>query len=92
MPVPAGATTGNVVVNVGGVASNGVNFTVVPPTPPSITASISPATNVNGWNNSAVTVSFTCVAGTYPIQSCTSPATVTAEGANQVVTGTATDT
>src|SRR5207245_4990931 len=27
-PVPAGATTGNVVVTVGGVASNGVSFTV----------------------------------------------------------------
>jgi hypothetical protein len=27
-PVPAGATTGNVVVTVGGLASNGVNFTV----------------------------------------------------------------
>src|SRR5207245_2771644 len=27
-PVPAGATTGSVVVTVGGVASNGVNFTV----------------------------------------------------------------
>ena len=27
-PVPSGATTGNVVVTVGGVASNGVNFTV----------------------------------------------------------------
>src|SRR5713226_6795049 len=28
VPVPTGATTGNVVVTVGGVASNGVNFTV----------------------------------------------------------------
>ncbi len=28
VPVPAGATTGNVIVTVGGVASNGVNFTV----------------------------------------------------------------
>src|SRR5260221_14316826 len=27
-PVPSGATTGNVVVTAGGVASNGVNFTV----------------------------------------------------------------
>jgi len=27
--VPAGATTGNVVVTVGGVASNGFNFTVI---------------------------------------------------------------
>jgi hypothetical protein len=33
-PVPAGATTGNVVVTVGGVASNGSNFTVtIPPAP-----------------------------------------------------------
>jgi len=29
--VPAGATTGNVVVTVGGQASNGVAFTVIPP-------------------------------------------------------------
>ncbi len=35
VPVPAGATTGNIVVTVGGVASNGVSFTVgVPPTSP----------------------------------------------------------
>ena len=31
MPVPASATTGNVVVTVGGVASNGVGFTVSAP-------------------------------------------------------------
>jgi YD repeat-containing protein len=30
VPVPAGTTTGNVVVTVGGVASNGVNFTIDP--------------------------------------------------------------
>jgi len=28
VPVPTGATTGNVVVTVGGLASNGVSFTV----------------------------------------------------------------
>src|SRR6202040_1147901 len=28
VPVPAGATSGNVIVTVGGVASNGVSFTV----------------------------------------------------------------
>jgi len=33
VPVPTGATTGNVVVTVGGVASNGVGFTVMPPAP-----------------------------------------------------------
>ena len=31
MPVPAGATTGNVVVAVGGADSNGINFTVIVP-------------------------------------------------------------
>ncbi len=30
VPVPSGATTGNVIVTVGGVASNGANFTVTP--------------------------------------------------------------
>ena len=39
--VPSGATTGNVVVTVGGVASNGVGFTV---TPPPIAISVSPQT------------------------------------------------
>ena len=36
--VPVGATTGNVVVTVGGLASNGVNFTVQQPTAPQITS------------------------------------------------------
>lgn len=43
--VPGGATTGNVVVNVSGQASNGVSFTVVPA--PSIT-SLSPVTGAVG--------------------------------------------
>jgi len=33
VPVPAGATTGNVVVTVGGTASNGVSFAVISSTP-----------------------------------------------------------
>jgi len=59
---------------------------------PGITASPSPGPNSAGWNNSAVTVTFTCVPGAAPIQSCTSPVAVSTEGANQVVTGTAVDT
>ncbi|HYY73009.1 MAG TPA: IPT/TIG domain-containing protein [Candidatus Bathyarchaeia archaeon] len=51
VPVPQGATTGNVVVFVGGVASNGVLFTVTPP--PSITT-INPTTGPVG---TSVTVS-----------------------------------
>src|SRR6266403_1289371 len=45
-PVPAGATPGNVVVTVGGVASNGMNFVVTPP-PPSIT-SLNPTSGAVG--------------------------------------------
>src|SRR5208337_283091 len=40
-PVPAGATTGNVVVTVGGVASNGVTFTVTVPAPNITSLSVS---------------------------------------------------
>ena len=46
VPVPSGATTGNVVVAVGGVASNGVSFTVTVP-PPSLT-SLNPTSGLVG--------------------------------------------
>jgi hypothetical protein len=37
VPVPAGATSGNVVVTVGGIPSNGLPYSVAAPTPPSPT-------------------------------------------------------
>jgi hypothetical protein len=80
-----------VVITESGVASNGARFTVASGTQPTITASASPAPNVNGWNNSNVTVTFTCTAGTASITNCPSPQTITTEGANQVISGTATD-
>jgi hypothetical protein len=60
--------------------------------PPTITASASPDPNAAGWNNSAVTVTFTCIPGTYPIAMCPSPQVVSTEGASQVISGTVTDT
>ena len=61
-------------------------------TVPYIKASASPSPNGNGWNNSSVTVGFTCIPGVAPIQTCTSPNSVTAEGANQIISGSAVDT
>lgn len=59
---------------------------------PGIMATASPAPNSSSWNNSPVTVSFLCIPGVAPVQSCTSAVTVTTEGANQIVSGTAIDT
>jgi len=42
-PVPAGAASGNVIVTVGGVASNGVAFNVLLPTPQPSAVSVSPS-------------------------------------------------
>jgi YD repeat-containing protein len=65
VPVPSGATTGNVVVTVSGESSNGVNFTVLSGTAPQITglsatsATIGTAITINGSNfGSSGTVTF----------------------------------
>jgi large repetitive protein len=87
--VPSGATTGNIVATTSGGTSNGASFTVV--TPPTISASKTPAPNGSGWNNSPVTVTFTCTAGGLTIASCTGPQVISTDGASQVITGTATD-
>lgn len=62
-------------------------------TPPTITHTQAPAANPRGWNNTPVTVTFTCgdgLSGVAPA-SCTAPQTVTGEGQAQLVTGTAVD-
>ena len=60
-------------------------------TPPTITGSAAPPPNANGWNSTPVTVSFTCSDSGSGVASCPSPTTLSTEGANQSVTGTASD-
>src|SRR5262249_13259402 len=57
---------------------------------PSIAGSAAPSPNGNGWNNTDVVVGFTCSDADSGIATCPDQATVH-EGANQHVTGTATD-
>jgi hypothetical protein len=71
-------------------ATNGTDPLNSDTTPPTITAVRDIAPNANGWNNSAVEVTFTC-SDDSGIASCTLPITLT-EGAGQSVTGTAVDT
>lgn len=74
----------------GNTSSASIQFTLQPFPPLQIVAMVSPTPNAAGWNNSPVTVTFQCSGGAPPV-SCASPQTVSSDGANQVVTGTATD-
>ena len=60
-------------------------------TAPTITGSRTPAANANGWNNTDVTVGFTCSDSPSGIKSCSGPTTLSSSAANQSVTGTAVD-
>lgn len=60
-------------------------------TAPTITGSRAPAANASGWDNGDVTVSFVCADALSGVASCSTPTTITTDGANQSVTGTATD-
>jgi hypothetical protein len=60
-------------------------------TNPGITSSLSTAANADGWHNADVTVTFDCTDALSGVATCTGSQAVTAEGANQVVDGTAVD-
>jgi hypothetical protein len=62
-------------------------------TPPSITGSRAPLPNVNGWNNTNVTISFACADALSGLAAGSPPANtvITTEGANQSVPGTCQD-
>jgi hypothetical protein len=63
VPVPTGATTGNVVVTVSGGASNGLNFTVVSP-PPSGISHVQQASNSDASSQSHTSFAATFASNT----------------------------
>ena len=60
-------------------------------TVPTIFALRTPAGNADGWNNTAVSVSFTCADGLSGIDSCAAPVVLGSEGPNQSAAGDAVD-
>ncbi len=77
--------------NAGNVETANTATVKIDTTAPTITVSQTPAANGAGWNNSDVTVNFTCSDATSGVASCTSPQSLTNEGAGQTVTGSAVD-
>ena len=76
----------------GNVEATHTVHVMVDKTAPTITHVLAPtAPNSNGWFNSDVMVTFSCGDATSGVVSCTGNTTVTTNGANQIVTGTATD-
>ena len=69
------------------------NPTTIPPdsTPPVITGAPRPSPDAYGWYNAPVTVTFLATDAQSGVVSVTGPVTLSAEGANQSVTGTAVD-
>src|SRR5271157_439652 len=82
-PVPAGATTGNVVVTVGGVASNGTSFTVTAPGP-SIT-SLNPTSGLVGASVTITGANFGATQGTSTVKFNGTTATPTNWSATSIV-------
>lgn len=90
--LPAGTSTITLTVSDGAEsATDTVEVTVQDTTGPAITGSRTPEANVNGWNNTDVTVSFECEDSGSGVASCSPDTTLTEEGAGQSVTGTAVD-
>jgi hypothetical protein len=82
--------TGTALDNAGNTATDPASVSI-DETAPSISGDAMPAANTYGWNNTDVTVSFTCGDALSGLASCSGPTTLSSEGAGQSVTGTATD-
>ena len=80
-------------IDAGGLSANdSATYSIVDTTDPLITfVSRTPAANGNGWNNTNVTVNWSCADSGSGVLSATKAETVSTEGPNQSATGTCTD-
>lgn len=60
-------------------------------TAPTISYTVTPTPNFSNWNKTDAVVTFTCTDAISGIDSCTPPVTISNDGGNQTVTGTAVD-
>ena len=83
--------SGTAVDGAGNTASTQLGPILVDKTAPAVTATPSPGPNQYGWNNTAVTVTFTGTDNGSGVASCSPPVTFSNAGANQTASGTCTD-
>ncbi|MGH9137524.1 MAG: hypothetical protein ACRD0G_10815 [Acidimicrobiales bacterium] len=72
-------------------SATAITVVAIDTTPPVITGTATPAPNDAGWNSDPVTVRFACHDATSGVASCPDDTTLSDDGAQQTVTGTATD-
>ena len=86
----AGVTLTCEATSAGGTASQSVTIKR-DANPPTINGNAAPPPNGNSWNNSDVTITFNCADELSGIAACGPDQTLSSDGANQSVTGTAKD-
>jgi hypothetical protein len=85
------SVTGTAVDHVGNTETATVGGINIDQTGPTVGGTPTTAPNANGWYTGPVTVHFTCSDERSGVATCPADQTVNADGANQSVTGTATD-
>lgn len=77
--------------NAGNAETPRTLMVMIDKTAPTIKGAQTPGANASGWNNSEVSVRFACSDSLSDVETCSAPATLSREGANQSATGTAVD-
>ncbi len=83
--------TASCIDKAGNISSLRIGNINIDKTAPTVTGSASPAPDSFGWNNSTVTVTFTCYDSLSGVGSVTGPVALSSEGQHQSVKGTCLD-